>query len=179
MKHYIIGVGLIIVLVFSFLFTVDTNTLYDQKVLANDIAEDCANSGATFYNNNAFFYGTMEFNDASVCDVTWEIISHEYSLDETRKSSAAYYRDQFDYDIAIFDDSMTARYYHNGVSTGSEPFEYYNKKYTDIKGRVHRINYPSIIVSIDGGRAKFKADLFDDLGVQIKGVGVYEHTTEE
>lgn len=74
-----------------------------------------------------------------------------------------------------YDDSQVKRTYTNGILTSQSDFEYYREKYTDIKGRKMTIEDPTIIVEIDAERPNFKADLFTQIGVIMKGTGAYEY----
>lgn len=176
MKTYIIAAGLVIILVFSFLFTVDTNILIEQKNMLDRLTEDCANSGATFFSFKSFGDGDLIFKDVEVSNSIKEIIKNRLNL-QGKYSQKGYFQDEINYKIIIYDDSGQKRVFENDKKISTTSFEYYTERYTDAKGKVHRIVDPEVIVEIAAGRPTFRLNYFRDL-VEVVSVGAYEQKSK-
>jgi len=173
-KQYIIAAGLVIVLAFSFVFTNDTNTLFEQKKKLNYVAQDMSNAAALFYDEEYFSKGYIVFNEAEGEKAAAHILKDKFGMNGL-KASNDYYQDAFTYDIYFYDDSLTMRHYHNGVKVDSKAFIYHNEIFTDSKGVRHTIKVPTVISEVNAGKPSFHADLFDELNVKVKSTGLYEY----
>lgn len=173
MKIYLVGIGILLILSFSFLFTVDSNQYIEQDSLLDNTVKDCANAAALYLDLEEYSEGFLVFNDSEGLAVIEDILSEKYGLDNDLVSENNFLPNTFSYEVHYFDDSLYHRTYIDGSLSAENSFSY-GTLFTDCRGVERLIVYPTVIVQVNAGNADFQLNALSGLD-EMKSVSAYAY----
>lgn len=174
MKPLLVGLALIILYSMFIVYQQDNNVFIRQLENLKYVADEAAASGALFFDEAEYSEGRKVYNRTEGNKAIAYMIKNLLRLDNTFTPMAdSYWIDTINYDVYYFDDSKIMSKYSNGVLVQEEPFEY-GFMFEETKANyIKYIDSPTIIVTINAGKPKFRLSFINPTDV-IRSSG-YEY----
>lgn len=142
MKPLIVGLAIVILFTAFTIYQQDNNTYIRQLEYLKYIADECADSAALYYNTTEFGEGRKVFNqDEGIKAIEYMLKDYLNLYDDLTPKDNSYWVDPIEYNVYFFDYSNTTF-----PTLFTEP----------ITGYVKSITEPTVVVTINAGRPKFR-----------------------
>lgn len=149
-----------------FVYQVDSNLFLRFQEDLKFQADEASNTGSLFYNLTLFGEGVKVFDTATANTKIHDLIRLNMYLDSDLKPIANnYWTDSLTYYVYYFDHSNTIKTYRNGALQSQLPFTF-NYMFTEpLTGYQKLITEPTVIVTIDAGKPKFRLSFLNPSNV--------------
>lgn len=148
MKAFLVGTATIILSLFVFAFNADYNLNKSKNNELRYVCEEAAVAGSLFVKKDHYSSGQIVFNQEESIKAIEAIITSMLKLDKNMNpATGSYWQERITYNTYFCDDSNTA----------------YPYLFTDPDtGFVHLVKKPTVIVTINAGKARYSLQFLND-----------------
>lgn len=157
--------GLVLLLVISQVFQVNNNSFLQTQDLVKTIANDAADAGSLYYENEAFFDGEKVYNKEESNKCIKDIIFSGLDLDESGvvRNNTFLEDNQVHYTSYFMDETGDFSKYVDGNLSSTEKVTLPYTFTEALNGYTKQITEPMVIVTIDMGDYDYKMGFINDI----------------
>lgn len=174
MKQLIFGVAMVILCSMFLVFQNDDNTFIREYEKLKYVADEISNSGAIFKDLQEYSEGKLTFNYIEGNKAIDYQLKKLLKLDNSFIPLSGYWRDKIHYKVYYFDNSNMMKVYEDGNLVEQTPFTF-NYLFKDKDTEYTKLIVdPTVVVTINAGRPRFRLSFLNDLNRQVIRSSAYE-----
>jgi hypothetical protein len=161
-KIFIITVAVVIVYSFTMVFAQDFRQAQRNSYRLKYVCEELSATAASFYILEDYSEGYTIFNTEEGINAIKEQIINLLSVDSSLTPvDNSYWSEQMEYKVYFYDDSGICKVYSNESFEREEAFIYGSTHRDDWTAYNTVITYPTVVVTINAGPARFRGKFLD------------------
>lgn len=168
------GIALVILCTIFTVFQQDNDRYIEEYEKLKYTADEVASSGAAYKDLIEYSYGKMVFNYAEGNKAVSYQIKALLKLDDSFNPLNTYWRDKISYKVYYYDHSNIAKIYENGSLVEEKSFSFNYLFQDKDTGYTKLIVEPTVIVTINAGKPRFRLTLFDTSNIDAIRSTAYE-----
>lgn len=155
MKILIVTMAILMIFSMFMVFQLDNNLYIRELENLKYVTDEASSTALQFYDEVQFSHGYKYFNKAEGNKAIYYLITENLNLNSDLTPNK-YWQDTIEYYVYYIDDSSTMTTYKDGLLQSQVPITF-NYMFTEpLTGYKKLITEPTVIVTINAGRPKFR-----------------------
>lgn len=169
MKTFLAGIAIVLVCTFFTVFSQDYMVNQRQNFKLKYVADELSASGSMFFNLMEYAEGYIIFDEIEgLKAISKQVQDLLYLNDSYSPLKNSYWNEKIVWSAYFFDDTEVCRIYTNNRLVEQKPFAYPYLFEEQATGFTTVITEPTVIVTINAGKARYRLPIFKDIQPTIR-----------